>query len=312
LLQNAVMLDWNDLRYLIEVARAGSTSGAARSLGVNQTTVARRIDTLEHTLGIELFERRPSGYRLTERGKAALTAAERLEVEAAAFEAMASRWRRELSGSIRLTLTETTATYLLSGFISQLRKAHPGLRVELVVEDRKLDLVRGEADIAIRVGSEPKEPSLIARRLPDSCWSVYCSRAYAKMHGALRSLSDLNNHQLILGEGALAKHPGMVWLRRNAPNADVACRCNTLQNLYSLIRDGVGVSIMPCLVGEVDKTLHRCISPPVELRNHVWLVYHESLRRLPHVRVFIDALVTEIERRRPLLTCGLRKISGLA
>lgn len=300
------MLDWNDLRYLIEVARAGSTSGAARNLGVNQTTVARRIDTLEHALGTELFERRPSGYQLTERGKAAVSAAERLEVEAAAFEAMASRWRRELSGSIRLTLTETTATHLLSGFISQLRKAHPGLQVELVVEDRKLDIVKGEADIAIRVGSNPKQPSLIARRLPDSCWSVYCSRAYARMHGVPKSLGDLTHHPLIFGEGALAKNPGMAWLRRHAPGAEVACRCNTLQNLYALIKDGVGVSIMPCLVGEADKTLLRCISPPAELRSQVWLLYHESLRRMPHVRVFIDALVTEIERRRPQLTGSSR------
>lgn len=161
------------------VARTGSTLGASRALNVNQTTVAWRIGVLEQAIGTKLFDKRHSGYALTEPGVELRATAECIEVEAKAFAEQAGALGRRISGVIRVTTNEGLANAVMAPALSAFRKLHPEVRVDLVVDERRLDLTRGAADVALGTGARPTESGLVARRLTPMAWAAYCSRDYA-------------------------------------------------------------------------------------------------------------------------------------
>ncbi|MBL8593776.1 MAG: LysR family transcriptional regulator [Devosia sp.] len=283
--------DWNDARYLIAVARAGSTLGAARSLGVNQTTVARRIEALEQDLGIALFERRADGYRVTERGREALLLVQPMEQAATALLEASQAWRRDIAGVVRITTTEILATSVLAPLLSRLRDTQPALQVDLVADDRRLDPLRGEVDIAIRVGSEPQDPGLVRRRLGQSVWTLFCSRSYADRHGVPHDLNALRHHAIIAGSGSLAGLSSLLWLRGLAPDAPVALRCNSVPNLVAAVGAGVGIGPLPYFISADNPDLIRVLPDLDDTpRGDVWLIYPESLRQSPPVKFLVAAL----------------------
>lgn len=284
------MFDWNDLKYFLAVARSGSTLAAARALKVNQTTVARRIDILEKRLGISLFVRLPNGYRLTERGEATVSLAAQVEQGAKTLADTALGWKRAIAGTVRVTTTEVLAIDVLAPLVSELRDRHPSLVVELIADDRRLDLSRGEVDVAIRVGSCPGEPGIVRRRLATSVWALHCARSYADRRGRPQTVEDLNRHDIVGGSGVLAGLAPLVALRKAAPDAPVGIQCNSVPNLIAAVRSGVAVGPLPCWAATKDDDLLRCPIPELEARSDIWLLYHESLRASPHVRLFREAV----------------------
>ena len=157
------MLDWNDLRHFLAVARTGSTLAAGKALRVSQTTAARRVAALERELGLTLFERRAAGYRLTPAGEALVERAEAMEVAAAAFSDGAASQSREASGTVKLTVDEIYAVTLLAPLLRDLHDAHPGIRIELDTTEVKRDLAAGEADVALRMADRPTGAGLVGR-----------------------------------------------------------------------------------------------------------------------------------------------------
>ncbi|MCR5878005.1 LysR family transcriptional regulator [Phenylobacterium sp. J367] len=178
------MFDWNDLKAFLAVARGGSTLGAARALGVNQTTVARRIESLESALTLKLFERGQAGSRLTEAGRDLLAEAEKVERAAETFGTRAQAHRRGLAGAIRLTATEIVSNTVLMPALAEFRRLYPDVQVDLLISDKALDLNAGEADVAIRSGQALPDSDLVARKLHDYHFALYCSRDYALRKGA--------------------------------------------------------------------------------------------------------------------------------
>ena len=255
------MFDWNDIRHFLAVARTGSTLGAARAVGVNQTTVARRVAALEAELGMKLFEKRQSGYVLTEAGAALRPTAERIELEALAFATQAGATQRRVSGVIRVTTNEGLANALMVPALREFRRLYPEVRVDLVVDERRLDLVRGAADVALRSGSRPTEAGLVGRRLPDLAWAAYCSRDYAERYGCPDSIESLNRHVVISAEGPIESLPGWVWLSKAAPDADIAARSSSVTNMHSAVKAGLGVTVLPCILADADPALIRCLGP---------------------------------------------------
>ena len=198
------MFDWNDLKFVLAVARSGSTLAASRTLRVSQTTVARRVDALESSLGVRLFERRPGGYLLTANGEKLIVHAEQVEKDAAAVANAVQSWNRAVAGTLRVTTTELLAMDILAPLISELRSTHPSLQIEMVADDRRLDLARGEVDVAIRLGALPAEAGITCRRLGRSAWSLHCAKSYAERHGVPQTVEDLDDHEIVGGGGELA------------------------------------------------------------------------------------------------------------
>jgi len=288
-------MDWNDLRYVLAVARAGSALRGAELMGVNQTTVLRRLDAIESRLGAPLFERRRTGQTLTAAGRRAVEAAERMEAEAEALRTALAAQTRELAGSVRVTASETLANRLVTPCLRAFRERHPGISVEVVASDARLDVARGEADVALRAGFAPEGAGIVARRLPDTDWTIYCSRAYASERGAPANRAQIPGHDIVGMEGRMAVLPGWRWLQASAPETPIRCRSNSLVNLVWNLKAGLGLGALPVLIGDAEPELMRCFPPPPELRAELWLIVREELKGQPHVRAFTDFLAAHVK-----------------
>lgn len=290
--------DWNDLRHFLAVARAGSTLAASRDLGVSQTTVARRLEALEHALVAKLFERLPGGYQLTRQGRAALELAERVEREAKAFAALFPTAARRLSGPVKVTSNDILAQAFVAPALTTLRRTHPDIAVELVIGDRRLDLVRGEADLALRAGSTPDDATLVGQKLPVLVWGVYCSAAYAEQHGAPAHGGDLAGHAVVLGAGLPAYVPAVAWLERMSESAGQITRTTSLTGMMGSLKAGMGLSILVRALGDADPDLVLCFVPDVAFDDNIWLTYPTALRGEPRVRRIADAIAQRYREAR--------------
>lgn len=288
--------NWDDLRYILALARHGSAQAAARALNVNQTTVLRRLDALEAAVGVPLVDRNRAGHKLTETGRAAAEAAERMEEEYQSFRSALAAEKRLLAGLVRITASETLANRIVSPCLGAFRELHPDIAVELITSDARLDIARGEADVALRAGSRPEGAGIVARRLPDNDWTIYCSREYAARRGVPQDRAAIAGHDIIGMEGPMAALAGSVWLAQSAPDAVIRVRSNSMVNLVSNLKAGLGLGALPTLIGDSVPELVRCLSPPPELRSEMWIVVQEQQKSRPHVRAFTDFLARHVRR----------------
>lgn len=295
------MFDWNDLRHFLAVARAGSTLAAAKVLGTSQSTVHRRLTELEERIGRPLVKRHATGYRLTELGEHLLPYAERAEEAMAAFERQSLASDTDLSGTVRVTCASTLADRLAnSPLIDMFQARYPSLRVELEITDRLLDLSKGEADVAIRLG-EPRDESLIGRKIAKVPWAVYASHSYIERHGRPERPQDIEHHVVIAYDGEIADYSAARWLRSVAPRARVAARSENWPGYVLAVKSGAGLGPLPIHHGDRESELVRLIDTDPELVSHFWLLMHRDMRRTPRVRAFFDFFVAELKAFRTLL-----------
>lgn len=290
-------MDWDDVRYFLAVAREGSTLAAARRLGVNQTTVARRIAELEAAVGGPLFERLREGYRLLPGAERLRDAAERMAGEADAFAELARAVRRGVE-VLRVTTNEPLANAILAPAIRAFAEIAPEVRVELVISPRQLDLGRGEADVALRAAPLPDDPDLVARKVGEARWAVYCSREYAERHGAPSSPEALSGRTLLcVGD------PSGSRLAELDPTVR-AERRDTLNDVVVAIRAGLGVASLPCVLGDGYPDFVRAFvqREPV---TPVWLIRHARLKGRPEVDAFLDAVAVQAHLARSVLVGGV-------
>jgi DNA-binding transcriptional LysR family regulator len=293
------MLNWNDIRYVLGIARHGSTVAAARALGVNQSTVQRRLVEIESDLKLRLFERLPSGYRLTPSGQAVLASAEAVGAAVEAFQRACADAAH--ANVLRLTCPESMADRLTrSGFLDRFQARYPDLRIALVLSDRYVDLARGEADVALRSGDT--DGDLVGRKVADSLWAVYASADYVRRHGAPASVQDLSRHTLVAFDSSLAGHRLSSWLARVAPDAPVAARSNSVLGLVTGVKSGVGIAALPTPLGDGDPELVRVLPPVDELARAWRLLCHPDSRHLHRVEAFFDFVAAEADALRPMLT----------
>ena len=289
-------MDWNDLRFFLAVAREGSTLAAGRKLRTSQTTVARRIAALEEALGFPLFEKRQAGYALTPEGEALLTQAREVEGAVARFDNAAESQSRDISGTVRITSEEIYAFALISPLLRELHEKYPQIVIELDTASTLRDLGAGEADIALRSSSQDQPVGMVGRRLCVDDWTLYCSRDYAARHGRPESATDLKNHAIVGGGGDKLWQHYQAWLQSLELEDRVAMHHATSWGLLTAIRSGFGVSVLPCVVGDADPDLIRCLPPRGEHGRVLWLLTHERVRHTPRVRTVIDFLYERLMR----------------
>jgi DNA-binding transcriptional LysR family regulator len=296
------VFDWDDLKHFVAVARHGSTLAASRALGVDQSTVQRRVAELERRLGQALVQRHPTGYRLTEFGVAMLAHAERVEAAVASFEQAVAAARQDLTGIVRVTCPEPIVQRLVqSAFLERFHRRHPGLRVEFVVSDRYVDLMNGEADVALRSG-DTDDGELIGRKIADSYWAVYAAGGYLDQHGRPAGVAELADHALIGLDEALGGHRAAAWLRRVAPGARIVVRNNSVLGMLQSAQAGLGLAPLPTAIADAEPDLVRVLGPVDDL-TRIWRVLvAPGQRRNPRVAAFFDFVVEEAEALRPVLS----------
>jgi DNA-binding transcriptional LysR family regulator len=288
-------LDWDDLRYFLEVTRAKSLAGAARALRVEHSTVGRRLSALEAALGIALVSRGANGLRLTRLGESLAPLVENVERAVVAARALAEGEKARVklavpSGFMRV----------FSGALGELRRAHPELSLEIVSGARPVDLERGEADLAIRsrtvVGDD-----LVARRLCTTGWSVYASQAYLDRHRGRFDLEDLTGHEVIGFDVALAGSPGARWIEARASQVTISMRSREMTDVVGAAASGVGLAVVPCLVGDAEPKLQR-LTPAVVATHELVLVYRREGRLSASIRAVARFVADTVVRNAPLIT----------
>ena len=301
-MHNRAMFEWDDVKYFLAVARHGSTLAAAKAMRLSQSTVQRRITELEARLGRELVTRHTTGYRLTEFGEEMLPYAEQIERAALAFEQRKATIERGEAGLIRVTCPEPIVYRIMkSELLDRFHARHPKLRVEFVMSDKYVDLARGDADVALRSG-DTDDDVLVGRKIADSIWSVYASKAYVERHGRPASVAELDAHATVGFDGPMAANRAAKWLQEVAPGAPVAARVNSVLGLVSVAKSGVAVVPMPIALGDAEPELVRLLNSVPELMRSWRILAHPDRRRTPAVAAFFDFIAAETAALRPILT----------
>lgn len=296
------MFDWNDLKYLLAVARHHSSSAASRALQVNQSTVQRRLGELERRIGQPLVRRHPSGYQLTAFGEQLLPHARRVEQAVLALTQQVEAFQREATGVVRVTCPEPLVYRITnSTLLDRFHALYPGLQVEFVMSDKYLDLMKGEADVALRSG-DTEDNELVGRKIGDSLWAVYASRKYIARQGQPDRIEDLVQHDWAGFDETMGKHRAALWLRQVVPHAHVVARNNSVLGLLYSVKSGVGLAPLPTALGDAEPDLVRVLGPIPELAR-IWRVLATpELRHTPRVSAFFDFMVDEVDALRSILT----------
>lgn len=276
--------DWNDLQYFLAAAREKTLSGAARSLGVKHSTVGRRISALERSIAASLFVRKSDGLALTELGGSMLSRAE--EVERAVLSLLASAVAKKRR--VRLACPSGFVNFL-GDQLTRFHRTFPDIELELLSGSHQLDLKKGEAELAVRLGPIADE-DLIARKVGDMDWSLYASRAYLLRHSPPTDPRDLAGHEILGYDTNLAGVPGAKWIEQYGQNATIVLRSHELTDTLTAARHGLGLALMPCMLAETELTLRR-LTPEVIGRHAISVIYRKEMRLVEPVRTVIDFIV---------------------
>jgi DNA-binding transcriptional LysR family regulator len=298
------VLNWNDLRYFLAVAREGSTGAAAKALGVNQSTVQRRLLALEKGLGCVLVERHATGYRLTEHGQTLLASVTDVEGAVDAVERRVASFDDKDAGPVRVTCLVTVGQRILkSGLLDAFRARHPGIIVELLMEQRMLDLSKGEADVAIR-GGTPGLGALVGRKIAELPWGIYASRAFVERHGRPAEPRDIERFTVVELIDELKNLPAVRWMSLHASQARIAARCANIPSVHLAVKSGAGLAPLSAVYAAADADLVSVLGTIPELNYPMFLVSHKDVRKRPRVNAFFQFCVRELK---PVLLQGIMR-----
>lgn len=293
-------MNWDDLKIFLAVARAGQFLGAAKRLGLNHATVARRITALEQASGGQLFLRQTTGSTLTAAGERLLEIAERIETDINNVHAAVGPDEEGIAGTVRIGAPDGFGVAFLAPRLAGLTEQHPSLSVQLVPVPRSFSLSRHEADIAITV-ERPKEGRLVASKLVDYTLQLYASKAYAARHGLPETASDLAAHPLVGYVPDLVFHPSLDYATDFSPDWQAAFQVSSALGQVEAVRSGAGIGILHTFIGRTHDDLvplHRF--DPVH--RAYWMVFHESVRTLPQIRIAAQYIRDVVVENRSIFT----------
>jgi len=282
-------IGWELYRSFLGVLREGSLSGAARALGITQPTAGRHVAALEAALGVVLFTRSQLGLMPTEVALALRTHAEAMESTAASLERAASSQGEGVRGVVRISASEVIGAEVLPPIVARLREAHPALKVELVSTNRVQDLLRREADIAVRM-VRPKQEQLVARRIGQIELGFHARKDYLARHGTPRRMEELASHSLIGYDQPSAFVRNVGKALQGYGREAFSLRTDSDLAQLALIRAGAGIGVCQVGLARRREALVRVMPRAFSLKLETWVTMHEDLRGSPRCRAAFDAL----------------------
>lgn len=295
-------MNWDDLRFVLALAKGGSLARAARELAVDHSTVGRRIEALEAAVGVRLFTRTTSGYVLTPEANELLPEVQRVEAAVHALERAMQARADALSGAVRITAAEFFGSRYLAPRLADFARRHPAVTLELVLSSNLLDLARREADIGVRLFRTNLD-HLAVRRAGEVGYALYASEEYLRRRPPPRDPAELAGHDLVLDDVDPFQPMEPSWLERLAGGARVAFTTNSTAAALSAAISGLGIALLPRFVCEAEPAL-RHVPMPEEPARAIWLTVHRDLRDAPRVRAVLDYLGEIIEDDASLLKGG--------
>lgn len=283
------MFDWDDLRIFLAVARARRIAPAARALGIDATTIARRLARLGQALDAELFEQIGSDRILTTHGAALFRHAE--SIEGAAFSALAEvRGEREsFNGHVRISVAEGFGTWILAPGLPSFHAQHPGIQLDVVTASGFLNPSKRETDMAVML-ARPQRGNLLVQRLADYRLHLYASRDYLERTGPVQERCGLQGRSLIGYVPDYLFAPELSYLEEVGPDAEATIRSSSIAIQRRLVLDGAGIGVLPDFMTATDDTLVRLLEQEVEITRTFWLVTHRDTARLARIRAVADLI----------------------
>jgi DNA-binding transcriptional LysR family regulator len=296
-------LAWDDFRLVRAIADHRSLGGAAEALGVNNSTVFRRLNALEDHLGVRIFERARSGYLLTSAGEEMVALAGRMAESILEFERRIAGQDVRPSGELRVTTTDTIFSHLVSPIFCAFRQRYPEITLDFMIDNRALNLSRRDADVAIRAAVDPP-PALVGRRTGTIGWGCYASRNYVTEQGLdvgkPDDLVQLPVRWIGFGD-PISSTAGGRWVSSHVTPECVGVKVNMVSTLASSVQAGLGVTALPCFIGDQMPDFVRIHTLKVPSDTGLWVLTHPDLKKAARVRAFLDFFGTELTRRRRLV-----------
>ena len=286
-------MDWDNLRFFLELSRAGRLTTAARRLGVDHTTVSRRLQALEKSLGVALFIRDTSGYILTEAGRSLLPQVEMMEGASVRIEQALPNPGDSLSGQVRIGATEGYGT-LIAGQLSELSHRHPHLHLDLLALPRAVRLSRHEADIVITL-ERPERGPFIMTKLTDYVLRLYAGTDYLQQHGPITSRNDLEQHRFVSYVDDLVFSKDLLFLDEIAGSRSVGVRSTSVLAQQEAIAAGAGLGILPAFTADTDPRLSLIMPAQIRFIRTFWMLMPIELKDIARMRVTWDFLREKAE-----------------
>lgn len=291
----ANQLSWDDLRIIKTLSECGNRAATAKKLGINVSTVSRRVSQVEKTLGVALFDHRKSGYLLTIEGAELRALAERVELDIVSVTRRVSRAGQGPLGKLRITTSDSLLLYFLTPIIADFKALNEGITIEVLVGNESLSLARDESDIAVRATRKPAE-SLVGRKLATIAWAPYGSsnhttptplftegQAWVSYSAALRGLKATS------------------YVENRVAAECISYRTDSVAAASAAIAAGLGVGFLPCMLGDITPGLER-VGPVVpELQDELWLLTHQDIRKSWRVKAFMTFCAAAVANQKPLI-----------
>lgn len=296
---------WDDLRFFLAIARTQSLTGAAKTLAVSQPTVSRRLDSIEQSRSVRLFSRTRKGYELTPSGAELFESAVRIEEELLQADRRLLGRDQEVSGGLRFTSTEIFVNGFLGPHLWTFLRQHPELELSLVCTQSLLSISRGEADVAIRFTERPPD-TLVGKRLGTVAYGIYAAVGTAGQAFTDQNFDDLP--WIGMHDETFNRMLYGTFLPSTRPKH----RVDSMAAMHAMVREGLGVSILPCYTADLDPRLRRLVPKPlIDSKFDIWILYHRDARHTRRLRLFVDFLTRQIKADIDVLT-GRSPESGRA
>ncbi|WND01500.1 LysR family transcriptional regulator [Temperatibacter marinus] len=293
-------MNWNNLRFFLAVARTGKLNNAAKRLGVDHTTVSRRITSLEKELEEQLFVRLPKGYLLTQAGEKLMPYAEKMESESLALQAEIAGQDTVMSGTVRLATPEGIGSQFISPRLHSFFARYPKIELELVAESRTVSLSKREADIAITL-SRPRQGKMLISKIASYRLKLYAANSYLSKQAPIITSNDLKGHPFIAYVNDLQSYPELKLLEDRVPNPEVIFRCTNVTGQAQAAASGLGFALLPAFIADKISGLTALFPEEIYLERDIWMLVHEDVRPLARVESVYSYLQTLFKQEKTLL-----------
>lgn len=293
-------LAWDDFRLVKAIADHAGLTGASQALGVNHSTVFRRLGQIEEQLGLPLFERRKTGYVATVAGEEMTALAARMEEEVTAFDRRMAGRDVTPSGELRVTTTDTLYLNMLLPIFAAFRQAHPAIRLDVAIGNQTLNLSKRDADVAIRASDSPGE-TLVGRRLATLTWAIYARKDEGLTPAETADPAALLERNWVTLGDQLGYVKAARYVRDRVPPERIALKSSAVLGLTEAVEQGLGIGPLPCFIADQRPCLIRLTPPNPDFSTGVWILTHPDIRHAPRVRAFMDFCGNELAKKRGLL-----------
>jgi DNA-binding transcriptional LysR family regulator len=292
-------LAWGDFRLVKAIAETKTLAAAAERLGINHSTVFRRLGQLESQIGIKLFERHRTGYALTPAGEEMAALAARMDEDVATFARRIAGQAISPAGELRVTTNDTLLVHLLTPLFARFCAQCPEVRLDLVLSNQALNLSRRDADVAVRATDNPPE-TLVGRRAATIAWATYGRAADFPRPGGVDLASLYDRPWVALGDNLAALNAARFVRDRVVPEK-IVYKVNTVLGLTEAVESGIGIGPLPCFIADARPALVRLSPPNPDFSTGLWLLTHADLRHSARVRVFLDFLAAELAKLKRMM-----------